>query len=117
MQHQLKSVITPSTSRLSTRYAVDFRNVPLAEIQTEVVQRVIGYLGKTSYNFYMRKLVNCVKQAPIRFIDLEIAFMMIGIEGSTIILMLIQEWEIADYVTDFDDNMNAFLEAYVPENK
>jgi len=117
MQHQLKSVVTPSASPLSTRFSVDFSSIPVAEIQAEVVQRVIGYLGKTIYKVSRAKVVKCAKQAPIRFIELEIAFMMIGIEGSTMILMLIQEWDIAEHVTDFDDKMNAFLEAYVPENK
>ena len=117
MQTQLKSVVTPSASLLSTRYAVDFYSVPIAEIQAEVVQRVINYLGNTTYKVSRAKVVKCVKQAPIRFIELEVAFMMIGIEGSTMILMLVQEWGIAEHVIDFGDKMNEFLEAYIHENK
>lgn len=115
MPANLKSVVIPTATSLSRKFSVDFSSVPIAEIQAEVVQRVKDYLGTSRYKISKDKVVECIQHVPISFAELAMAFTMIGIQGSTMILMLIQEWGIAEYVTDFNDQMNSFLEDYVPE--
>lgn len=111
MQTKLKSVVTPSSSSLSKKVTIDFSTVPADEIQGEAVQRVKNYLGDETYRTVKSKICAALSQSSCRFIELEVAFMMVGIESALSILMLVQEWKLSNKVVDFDSKMDDFLES------
>jgi len=112
MVQEFKSAVVPSDNpkSLSTRKTIDFSGVPIDEMRNEVVKRAVQHLGRKQFNNMGKIIREAFKQAPAPFNTLEVALMMTGIEGFQVVLMLAVEWKVEDYITDFDDKMNLWLD-------